>query len=67
MEEIWKDYDYMYEVSNTGFVRNKQTSLVLDCPIDQYRGYRSFMCHGKRKKVHRLVAELFIPNPNNLP
>lgn len=67
MEEVWKDYDYMYEVSNTGFVRNKQTGLILECSVDKYRGYRRFICHGKQKRVHRLVAELFIPNPNNLP
>ncbi len=67
MREIWKDYDHMYEVSNTGFVRNKQTGLILACPIDKHHGYRYFTCHGKTKKVHRLVAELFIPNPNNLP
>ena len=67
MAEIWKDYDYMYKISNTGLVRNKQTGLILACTIDKHRGYSSFICHGKRKKVHRLVAELFIPNPNNLP
>lgn len=67
MKEIWKDYDYMYEISNTGLVRNKQTGLILKCPIDKHRGYRYFTCHGKTKKVHKLVAELFIPNPNNLP
>jgi hypothetical protein len=67
MKEIWIDYDYMYEISNTGLVRNKQTGLVLACPIDKHHGYRYFTCHGKIKKVHRLVAELFIPNPNNLP
>ena len=67
MKEIWKEYDYMYEISNTGFVRNKQTGLILACPIDKHHGYRYFTCHGKIKKVHRLVAELFIPNPNNLP
>jgi hypothetical protein len=67
MEEIWKDYDYMYEVSNTGLVRNKQTGLILKCPINKSRGYKTFTCHGKTMRVHRVVAKLFIPNPNNLP
>jgi hypothetical protein len=33
-------------------------------------GYKSFKLAGKNRKqiyVHRLVAQLFLPNPNNLP
>lgn len=30
-------------------------------------GYLSVMINGKRYLVHRLVAETFIPNPDNLP
>lgn len=30
-------------------------------------GYLSFSCNGKTTLAHRFVAELFLPNPNNLP
>lgn len=31
-----------------------------------YKGYRNIIIQGKRKYIHTLVAEAFIPNPNNL-
>lgn len=31
------------------------------------RGYRLVRINGKNYRVHRLVAETFIPNPENLP
>ncbi len=31
------------------------------------KGYRRVRLQGKTFKVHRLVAEAFIPNPDNLP
>ena len=37
--------------------------------IAQYngKGYRRVRLRGKTFKVHRLVAEAFLPNPDNLP
>jgi hypothetical protein len=70
-EEIWKtcsDYD-MYEVSNLGQVRNKNTGRILKQAI--YGGYKciGLMLNNKiiSCRVHRLVAKEFIENPENKP
>jgi hypothetical protein len=69
--EIWKPidgYDQPYKVSNRGRVLGKYGILR---PYDNGYGYLvvDFRKDGKRKhlKVHRLVAEAFIRNENNLP
>lgn len=76
MEEIWKLYFYKYEVSNMGRVRQSETKHILKLnPINthEYLGVVVYPYEdGKRLKgkmiiVHRAVAELFIPNPNNYP
>ena len=71
MEEIWKpikDFEDKYEVSNLGRIRNIRTNHILKM-TNQYGNYFSIILYdGVRRKttrVHRLVAEAFIPNPNN--
>lgn len=59
-----------YQVSNIGRVRNVSTGRILkECPDN--RGYlRVGLCKDKRGimfKIHRLVANEFIPNPENKP
>lgn len=66
--EIWKTFlvkdNNEYQVSNFGRVKNKYKILTLQKDFD---GYISVKILGKSYKVHRLIAQLFIPNPNNLP
>ncbi len=64
--EIWKKLEkYDIEVSNYGNVRTLSGRILK--PTDNGRGYLRINRHKKTIYVHRLVAEAFIPNPDNLP
>lgn len=62
-----------YEISNYGNVRNFETGRLLKPTTHQRKGrnnptiYLRIELKKPRKKylIHRLVAEKFIPNPNN--
>lgn len=82
MKEIWKDikgYEGLYQVSNLGrvkrtmfkncYVEKKQEKILkLKSDKDGYKQTTLFK-NGKRMyfRVHRLVANAFLPNPNNYP
>ena len=73
MDEIWKPvvgYEGLYEVSNFGRVRSLRRNKILKLK-NEVDGYiRVTLCNGGTEKlyqVHRLVAQAFIPNPDNLP
>lgn len=66
--EIWKPINgFNYEISNKGNIRNSQGKILKT--FIQNRGYVCIRLAPKavHKTIHRLVAEHFIPNPNNLP
>lgn len=71
MKELWKDikdYEGIYQVSNLGRVKRVATGRVLKGCKDKYGYLRVDLCkNGKHKnhKIHRLVAQAFIPNTEN--
>lgn len=70
MKETWKIIENFtnYEISNLGRVRNTKTGKIRKLVKDK-DGYFvvGIRLNGKIKmlKLHRLVAQAFIPNPNN--
>ncbi len=80
MEERWKDvvnYEGIYQVSDFGNVRNTKTKRLVKQrdKTDNRRAtlnkYKQVSLYSNMiitvKQVQRIVAEAFIPNPNNKP
>lgn len=67
----WKRYvkdGVEYIVSNNGDVFSMLSKKLYSTKVQNGNGYMSFKHRGKKPVNiyrHRLVAELFIPNPNN--
>lgn len=74
MEEIFvpiKGYEGLYEVSNLGRIKSFKNGSQILKPVITKKGYFTIvLCLNgvpKRFLIHRLVAQAFIPNPDNLP
>lgn len=74
MSEMWKPiegYEGIYEVSASGRVRNVKKAGRMMTGSTVTHGYKAVTLHkngcGKMMLVHRIVAEHFIPNPENKP
>ena len=80
MKEVWKDikgWEGRYQVSNLGRVRSldytyKQShgyrtreGMILKSSLKENGYARVSLGRNNQKLIHRLVAETFIPNPEN--
>ena len=66
MNEIWKDvkgHEGRYQISSLGRLRNVKTGKFLGTTNPLLKEY----VNSYIGSVHRLVAEAFIPNPENKP
>ena len=71
--EIWRDvagYENLYKVSTEGNIKSIRSNKILSLDTSQ-NGYKRVSLYKnktiKHYLVHRLVAQAFIPNPDNLP
>lgn len=67
MESWRKIWNSNYSVNNCGVVRNDVRNRTIKPFFDRYGYLKVFLGRGRETTVHRLVAEAFVPNPDNKP
>lgn len=72
--EIWRDvvgYEGRYQASDLGNIKSLISNKILKPRIDKNGYFKVILYTGngdkKEFRLHRLIAETFIPNPENLP
>jgi hypothetical protein len=56
-----------YHITEDGYLFSKKSGIWKKRKGMVYRNYLQYMIQGKWYKAHRLVAMVYIPNPNNYP
>lgn len=70
---MWKDIPNFekYAINTMGQIKNNESGFILKPQVNKQNGYYQIQLRNMDSRkgfyIHRLVAELFIPNPENLP
>lgn len=66
-----KNYEGLYYVSRAGGILSVVSKPCILKPVPDRAGYESIFLYKNKKretrKIHRIVAQTFIPNPEHLP
>lgn len=67
MPRFYRYYDLTdYEITRNGEITNIHNGRKVK-PQPNGKGYLRFLLNGKLVFVHRIVAQLYVPNPENKP
>lgn len=70
MKKYWKKiewYKWKYLVNKYGDIFNTVLQTYIKITTHKHTGYKVVRLSGKQYKHHRIIAQEFIPNPENKP